>query len=285
VKKIPVIPSKDGAKISPWPHLRNAIAHYCDNARPHAIYSATEVDFSLAHERIAQIRRETRIAVSVHAFVLGCAAHAASALPMLSAFRVGKKLVCFESLDMGTVIDQHVSKTVRMRLPVVYIVRDAGRKSIAQINWEIRAAARTDLGQNPETAFRRRLTKTPAAVQKVMFRRIIRDPWLHRKFFGTMGFTSTQSPLYAHPLTGFVPNIHSATIAMGNIHQKFMPDENGAPVLRKMLDMTGTFDHDFVDGQLLSRFGFELSRLIENAHGLDEDFVAETNKFKANQSQ
>ena len=274
--------AKDGDyRVSEWPHLRNAVVNACANARPHALYGATEVDFSAAYERLSEVRRATRVAVSAHCYVLSCVAKAAAEFPMLHAFRRGKQLICFDAVDVGTIVDQHARDHLKTRLPVVYIVRDAGRKSVASINWEIRAAARRDLGQQPDNAYRRRLAALPAPVQKAMFRRMLRDPWQHRRFFGTLGFTSTQSPGYHNPLHAFVTTLHSANIAMGNIHRKFVPDAQGQPVVRRMLDVSGSFDHDMVDGMLLSRFGLAASRRIESCDGLDDDFIRETRELAA----
>lgn len=271
----------DNYKITAWPHLRNTVVHACDNQRLHPIYAASEMDFTNAHERIGELRRATRVAVSTHAYVLWCVAQTAAKYPMLHAFRQGKKLITFDSIDVSTIIDQHASDTLRTRLPVVFIVRDADKKSVAQTNWEIREAARSDLSKNPDIAYRRRLTKLPYAVQKIMFRRLLRDPFLHRRFFGSFGFTSTQSPGFDRPLHAFPTNLQSATIAMGNVHQEFRPDENRQPVLRRMMDIAGTFDHDMVDGMLLSRFTYELTKLVESASGLDDEFIRETRELVA----
>lgn len=266
-------------KITPWPVLRNSIAHVTDNARPHTIHGTIQIDVTDAYQRLLEVRRATRVAVSMHSFVLGCVARAAATQPMMSSFRWGNRLVTFDTVDMGTVIDQYATDAMRTRLPVVYIVREADRKSMAQINWEIRAASRRDLGQDPLMKFRRRLSRLPQPVQRVMFRRIMRDPWQHRRVFGTFGFTSVQAPGINYPAHAFVTNLFTGTVAMGNHHQAFLPDEQGQPVLRRVLDLSGSFDHDYVDGMPIVAFGRELVGLIQSAHGLDDEFVRETREL------
>jgi hypothetical protein len=266
----------EGFKVSDWPVLRNSIVHVCDNARPHTVFGTTQIDVTEALDRLAEARRATRIAVSMHAYVLGCIAKAAASFPMVHSFRQGKRLITFDAVDVGTIIDQHASDKNRTRLPVVYIVREADRKSIAQINWEIRAASRRDLGKDPLMKFRRGLSLKPQLIQKLTFRRIMRDPWKHRQVFGTLGFTSTQAPGFDHPAHAFVTNICTSTIAMGNLHKAFLPDESGRPILRKVMDITGSFDHDFVDGMLIMEFGRASLALIQSGYGLGEDFVRET---------
>jgi len=271
----------EGFTVTPWPVLRNSIVHTLDNVRPHTVFGSTQIDFTDAYDRILEVRRATRVAVSTHAYVLGCVAKAASEFPMLRSHRQGKKMIRFDTVDVGTIIDQFASDTLRTRLPVLYIVRDADRKSIAQINWEIRAAARRDLGQDPMMKFRRRLSRLPQAVQKIVFRRLMQDPWKHRQVFGTFGFTSVQSPDYHHPAHAFVSNICNGTVAMGSLHQSFLPDAEGRPVLRRVLDISGSFDHDYVDGMLIMGFGRMANRLIESGYGLDDEFIRETRELAA----
>ena len=271
--------STNGFTLSPWPVLRNSIVHTCDNARPHTVYGSTQIDFTDAYERIREVRRATRVSVSIHAFVLGCVAKAAAEFPMLRSHRQGKNLVRFDTVDVGTIIDQVASDAMRTRLPVLYIVRDADRKSIAEINWEIRAAARRDLGNDPMMKFRRRLSRLPQLAQKVIFRRLMNDPWKHRQVFGTFGFTSIQSPGYNLPAHAFVTNICNGTVAMGNLYQSFLPDSEGRPVLRRVLDISGAFDHDYIDGMLIMSFGRLATKLITSGYGLDEEFIRETLEF------
>ncbi len=271
----------EGFTVTPWPILRNSIVHTLSNARPNTVYGSTQIDITDTYNRILEVRRATRVGVSMHSFVLGCVAKAASEFPMLRSHRQGKKMIQFDSVDVGTIIDQFASDAMRTRLPVLYIVRDADRKSIAQINWEIRAAARRDLGQDPMMKFRRRLSRLPQPVQKVLFRRLMNDPWKHRQVFGTFGFTSVQSPDYHNPAHALVPNICNGTVAMGSLHQSFLPDAEGRPVLRRVLDISGSFDHDYVDGMLIMAFGRTANRLIQSGYGLDDEFIRETRELAA----
>ncbi len=270
-----------GFTVTPWPVLRNSIVHTLENARPNTVYGSTQIDFTESYERILEVRRATRTAVSIHAYVLGCVAKAASEFPMLRSHRQGKKLIRFETVDVGTIIDQFATDAMRTRLPVLYIVRDADRKRMAEINWEIRSASRRDLGKDPMMKYRRRLSRLPQLVQKVIFRRLMNDPWKHRQVFGTFGFTSIQSPGYNHPAHAMVTNICNGTVAMGNLHRSFLPDNQGLPVLRQVLDISGAFDHDYVDGMVIMGFAKLAERLISGCYGLDDDFIRETRELAA----
>ena len=66
--------ASSGFTVSSWPVLRNSIVHTCDNARPHTVYGSTQIDFTEAYHRILEVRKATRVAVSIHAYVLGCVA-------------------------------------------------------------------------------------------------------------------------------------------------------------------------------------------------------------------
>ena len=56
-----------------------------------------------------------------------------------------KQLITFDDADISTLIDKRFPGGVRM--PAVYTVRQAQNKSLAQINFELRQAMRTDQSQ------------------------------------------------------------------------------------------------------------------------------------------
>jgi len=66
---------------------------------------------------------------------------------------------------------------------------------------------------------------------------------------------------------------------MGNIHRKFLPDAAGQPALRHVMDLSGVFDHDMVDGMAIARFTLTLVNLLTGCHGLDDEFIRETREL------
>jgi pyruvate/2-oxoglutarate dehydrogenase complex dihydrolipoamide acyltransferase (E2) component len=112
-----------------------------------------------------------------------------------------------------------------------------------------------------------------------------RNPIFLKKVQGTMGLTSLQRQEFNRSFHGFPPNIFTLTFAVGSIVDRFLPDANGQPVLRRMLCLSGGADHAVVDGMDLARFSERFARLLESADGLDDSFVSETRRLKQGASR
>jgi pyruvate/2-oxoglutarate dehydrogenase complex dihydrolipoamide acyltransferase (E2) component len=261
-----------------WSPLRNAILSVLRQHRPHTVYGFVEVDVTDTLTALRKCQRMTRIAASFHAFILFCIAKAANEHPAVHTFRYGKKLITFKDVDIGTLIEKRVPG--HGRLPVQYIVRGANQKTLAAINWELRRAARSDPTRDPNVRLRRRVATMPGIVRRLVSWRIGKSPFLLKKFHGTIGLTNVQRQDLRTPFFALPPNIFTLTIAIGSITDRFFPDEDGRPVLRRMLCLTGGADHAVLDGMTLARFSERLTKLIESGAGLDESFVKETRQFR-----
>ncbi|MBS4045009.1 MAG: 2-oxo acid dehydrogenase subunit E2 [Alphaproteobacteria bacterium] len=263
-----------GYQTRPWPIVRNALISVLKQHRPHTVYGFGEVDITEALERISRYRRDLRIAVSLHAFVAYCLVQAVQRHPVMHTYRRGKDLICFDDIDLGTAIDRRLPGGVR--LAVGYTIRAAQRKSLAEINMELRHATNIDLGSDDTVKLRRRVAALPGFIRNMISRRIMRDPTLLKRFHGTLGLTNLQSPGVPNAFHALPPNIFTYTAAIGSI-----VDRGG----RKILCLSGGADHAIVDGLPLSRFAATLTHLLQSAAGLDDSFVTETRRLLVAESQ
>jgi pyruvate/2-oxoglutarate dehydrogenase complex dihydrolipoamide acyltransferase (E2) component len=261
----------------PWPPLRNAIVSVLRQHRPHTVYGFGEVDVTDVLTELHRYQRAAGIAISFHAFILYCIVRAAEEHPAVHTYRFRKKLITFEDIDVGTLIEKRVPG--QGRLPVQHVVRAANRKSLAEINWEIRTASRSDPTKDPNVRLRRRVAGLPGIVRRIVSWRIGRSPFLLKKFHGTIGLTNLQRPGIQSPFFALPPNIFTLTMAVGSITDRFLPDASGQPRLRRMLCLTGGADHAVIDGMSLARFVERLIQLIESATGLDESFIEESRRL------
>jgi hypothetical protein len=165
------------------------------------------------------------------------------------------------------------------RLPVQYVLRAANRKSFAEINWELRQAARRDPESDPNVQLRRRVARLPGFVRRYVSWRIGRNPFWLKKFHGTMGLTNLQRPNFHAPFFALPPNIFSMTMAIGSITGRYVPGPEGRPALRRMLCLSSGADHAILDGMTLARFAERLTQLIQSAAGLDESFIEESRRL------
>lgn len=260
----------DGFQAQPWPIVRNALISVLNQHRPHTVYGFGEIDVTNALALISRYRRELRIAVSFHAFVAYCLAQAARQHPVMHTYRRGRSLIRFDDIDVGTAIDRRLPGGIR--LAVGYTIRAAQRKSLAEINMELRRATNIDLGSDPTVQLRRRVAALPGFIRNMISRRIMKDPMLLKRFHGTIGLTNLQSPGVPRSFHALPPNIFTYTMAIGSI-----VDRDG----RKFLCLSGGADHAIVDGLPLSRFAATLTTMLESAAGLDENFISETQRLLA----
>jgi pyruvate/2-oxoglutarate dehydrogenase complex dihydrolipoamide acyltransferase (E2) component len=262
---------------APWPPLRNAVISVLRQHRPDTAYGLAEVDITRALAAIGRHQRELGIAVSLHAFVLYCLARAAAEHPAVLTYRLGRRLISFADADVGTAIEKRLPD--RRRLPVGYIFRGAQARSLAEINWELRQACRSDLTDDPEVRLRRRVARMPEIVRRLVSRGIVRNPFRLRRFHGTIGLTNLQSPGFHRPFFALPPNIFTLTVAIGNVTERLAPEADGSWVRRQMLCLSAGADHAVIDGADLARFARRFTQLLESADGLDDTFVAESRRL------
>jgi hypothetical protein len=201
-------------------------------------------------------------------------AHAAAENPAVLTYRHGRsRLITFEDADVGTIIEKRLPGG-HVRVPVAYVFRAAQRKSLAEINDELRAACRSDLTDDPAVRWRRRMARMPEIVRRAVFHRVFNDPFLLCRFYGNIGLTNVQTPGFHNPLFVFPPNVYTLTFGIGNTTDRWGPPVVGEPARRKMLCLGGGADHAVIDGMGLARFAHRFTRLLESAAGLDDVFAA-----------
>jgi pyruvate/2-oxoglutarate dehydrogenase complex dihydrolipoamide acyltransferase (E2) component len=263
-----------GYSARPWPPLRNAVETVLQLHRPYTNWGFSEADVTLALSRISQFQRQLKCAVSFHAFIIYCLAQAAKKNPNVLCFRYGKQLITFDDADVATVIDKRFAPGVR--LPAVYTVRAAQNKSLAEINYELRQAIRTDQSHTEAVKLRQGLTRKPWFIRRLVGWWMSRNPFVLRKYHGTIGVTSLRTQGFDRPFVALAPNIYTMTVAVGTIAERVCKNAQGEFEARKILCLSAGADHLVIDGAPLASFAQCFIGLIESAAGLDENFIAQS---------
>lgn len=266
---------KPAVREAAWPEIRNALLTFFWQGRPHVIHGTTEVDVTDSLAAIRRIERELRIAVSFHAFAVYCVVQAAMQNPVMHTYRHGRKLLTFEDIDLLSPVDKRLPGGIRV--PVGHILRGAQNKTLAEINWEMRQAVRApDLDDDAAVQARRKLAHSPYWLRRLWAWRCKRNPYLLKQVSGTMLVTNVRSQIAVNPMFAVVGTAHTTSIAIGNITPRLQLNRDGNVIARKMLCLSGTADHDIVDGMGIATFSHLLARLLETGAGLDEAFVEQT---------
>jgi pyruvate/2-oxoglutarate dehydrogenase complex dihydrolipoamide acyltransferase (E2) component len=247
------------------PYKRFAAAAYWSVRHKPTMHGLLEVDVTEPRAILRAHHARTGETLSFTAFLTVCLGKAVDEQKAVQALRQGKrKLVVFEDVDVATRIEHEVDGE---QYVVPYIVRAANRKTVREVHDEIRAAQRADA-----RAELTRLRFVPAALHRPFvwaFTAIAeRQPRLWKKTMGTVGITSVG--MFAHG-TGWgipVPAPTALMLTVGGIGEKEVVVE-GRVVVREMLSLTISLDHNVVDGAPATRFTERLKELVEAGYGLE----------------
>jgi pyruvate/2-oxoglutarate dehydrogenase complex dihydrolipoamide acyltransferase (E2) component len=258
--------SQPDAHVTPFPpYKRFAAAAYWSVRHKPTMHGLLEVDVTDARAWLHAHRDRTGEALSFTAFLTVCLAKAVDEHKEVQALRQGRrKLIVFEDVDVATRIEHEVDGE---SYAVPYIVRAANRKTVREVHDEIRAAQHTA----PRSELSR-LRMVPTALHRPFvwaFTAIAeRRPRLWKQTMGTVGITSVG--MFANGAGWGIP-LPAPTALMltvGGIGEKEVV-RNGQPVVREMLSLTISLNHDVVDGGPATRFSERLKELVESAYGLE----------------
>lgn len=250
--------------------------------RRHHIPILLEIDVTAAREAIHAHKTQTGQGISFTGWIVKCLAQAISEHKYVHALRQGQRqLVIFEDVDV-TIVIERVTDTGE-KLPMPYIIRQANKKTVAEIHAEIRAAQRSSVeGEvqiaSPRAAWMAKLfTILPRFLRDWLFwQPVLRNPFRFKRMMGTVSVTALGIVGQSGMSWGIPIGIHPLIIAVGGIVKRpGIVHEQIA--IREYVGLTILFDHDVTDGAPVARFIRRLQELMTGRYGLDE--VKEGNSY------
>ena len=261
-------------QVLPWPRIRELVVDVMTMGHQvHMAHGMIELDISRPSALITEYKSQIPGGLSFTAFMVYCLAHAVDQHKMMHAYRKGRrKLIIFDDVDVNALLEKR--KPDGSMIPVFYIVCGANRKSLAQINHEMRQASRSDLYDDTGVRRRRQIVRLPRVLRRAIWWWLRRDPARRKQQWGTVGLSNVGSSISARPSWGISISFLTCVLILGGMFDKVYWID-GAAQPRKTLSATITVDHDVVDGAPGARFAETLAQLIEGASGLDNDFLSE----------
>lgn len=256
----------------PFPPLRHLLVDLLDNSRPHINYGIATVDITAAEARRHALQRETREAISFHAWAMHCLARAAIENPIVLTYRHRNQLVTFQSVDLCTVIDRRLPNGVR--IPVAWTLRNADKLGLFATNQALRRAMKGS-DDNHTTAQRRKLLLLPGFLRRWVMRRIFSNPHHMRRFYGNLGLTNLQLPGLNSSFIPLPPSCFTLTVGLGSITREYRLNAQGTPTEHAILHLGGAMDHAVVDGIPAAAFQSRFHNLLSEGFGLDESYLAD----------
>lgn len=239
--------------------------------KAHYVSGFLEVDVTEARRTIKEAKsRGTHI--SFTGWLIKCLASAVKEFPEANAFRKGRSVYVFETVNIGIVVEREFRGEL---VPLPYLVKDCDAKSVHDISREIASAKEGEVGQDLVIGDRQsaRMAKLsvwlPGPLRRLGVRIFMRNPVRKHKIMGTISVTAVgmfgKSGGWPLPIP-----IHPLGVAVGGISRKPLYTGEGDELQpREMLDLTLMFDHDVIDGGPATRFSARLIELMESANGLE----------------
>jgi pyruvate/2-oxoglutarate dehydrogenase complex dihydrolipoamide acyltransferase (E2) component len=199
--------------------------------------------------------------LSTTAFVVSSVARAAAAHPEVHAYRDWRgRLVMHRHVDVQTLVEV---PTEQGPFGLVHVVRDADVRGVPEISAELRAVK----ADPAATASGRALERLAPVVGRIpgllpLMYRVIGRSVRARSRVGTVQVTAVGMFAGGSGFAIAPPTICSLAVVVGGLSRRPRADGHRV-VVRDVLDLTVTIDHNVVDGAPATRFGADLRRRME----------------------
>lgn len=233
----------------------------------HNMYAQIELDVTDIRQRLRSQRREGRN-VSFFGFLLSAIAKTIDENRELNHIRCGKRIYCFNEVDIQTAIEL---KHDGISIPRIYLVKDAAKKTMMEITLEIENAKKSwkesgSTGEDDKWAKRwiKFASILPKWLIKFIIRQFSKNPFKLKKRFGTTYVTSVSgfTDVSGFIIPYFGGQNRPLAFAIGNIVKK--PGVINSEIkIREYLSLTISINHDLVDGAPAARFVNRLKQRIE----------------------
>lgn len=242
---------------------RAATANLRSFQRKPMVHGLIEVEVTKARAFIQRHKARTGETLSFTAFIIACMAKAIDEHKPVQAYRWGwRRLIVFDDVDVAIVIERDVAG---QKVPLLYVIRAANRKTFQQIHREIRAIQARDPAKSV-LGFSALPLVPPVLFPRILYRTLRTFPWLHKRVVGTVGITAVG--MFGSGSGWGIPTAASTlALTLGGIAPK-PAVVDGRIAIRDLLCITVSFDHRIIDGAPAARFTDRLRELIESGYGL-----------------
>lgn len=228
----------------------------------HNFFGLLEFDVTSLRKELREQRSNGK-GGSLFSFLLKVIGRCLEEVPQLNAMINLKKETQFNEVDIDIPIEILEKDMIYNKQ---YIVRDINSKTLEEVNAEIDHAKYSTDESSSYLASKwsqNLLALLPARLVLFLFRSILKNHELVRKFSGTVFVTSVSMfssvPGFIIPYSG---GPKAVSFAIGSVQKKPVVRNNEIQI-REMMNITATFNHDLVDGAPAARFINRLRKYIE----------------------
>ena len=247
--------SKKGYSSRPLSFNRKMVIASVANNRKNAIHCVTEIDISIAREKIRIHTEQTGTRLSLTGYIVKCLAETLTDYPELNAFRRRNRIIQLEDITISVLVEREIGGE---KVPEPLAIHSADKKSLEQVTGEIREAQRhsgNQVGNLNNTSWIRFI---PGFLLKSFVRVADRNIKMAKRY-GKVAVTAvgmhSDSPLW------FIPHgTATVMLTVGSILKK-----DG----REFLCVTASFDHELIDGAPATRMMNSFMQVMQNGYLVD----------------
>ena len=231
-------------------------------ARKSTIHSLCAADVTLPRQMMREHRERTGEKLSFTAYIVYCLAQVVKEHPHLNAFRRGNRLITLDDVTVSVLVEREISGE---RVPEPLAIEAAQSLTFREINDLIRSArtrSESALGGFSGMTWIRHI---PGFLLKAFVRLADRNISLAKRY-GKVAVTAVG--MFSREPVWFIPHgSGTVLITVGSI-EKRMVFTGEKHEEREFLCLTGSFDHDIVDGAPAARFMNQFLETLKSGMGL-----------------
>jgi pyruvate/2-oxoglutarate dehydrogenase complex dihydrolipoamide acyltransferase (E2) component len=198
-------------------------------------------------------------------YVLFCFGQLLHRYPNLFSMRWGNRWVQFDNADILTVIEREEKDGVKV--PMSYIVRDAGRKTYHEILSEVRRAQQSNPEDIHEVRKRRKLLNLPHWLIAWIVAFFQSTPQRYCRYYGNAAFTAPVRGNTNRFSIGVPISSSTTALLLNGQYKKVVKGELGFEE-KDFIGFTFVVDHDIIDGAQGMRIAEDFCSMIESSFGL-----------------
>lgn len=260
-----------------FPKSRRAIVDLLEQSlKRHYTPAFIEIDVTKARELLKERKKSGSERISFLSWVVKCTADTVASNKEAHAVRSGRnKIILFDDVDVSVVIEKRPPGGGET-LAMPYIVRNANRKSIPEINKEL-ISARSEaitgddvkLGADKRTEESKLFLSLPKFLRNLIFwNKLEKNAFLVKEKIGTVVVSSVGMFLRDNDyFWGMNRNIFPLSVLLTSLVKKPAVVDDKI-VIREFLCATIATQHDMLDGAPFTRFISSLKKRITSAEGL-----------------
>ena len=259
--------SHNGYSIVPFPRMRRLMITIGRvTSHKHTIRGLVEIDVTRARQSMREHKARTGENPSFTAFLAACVGHAVDMNKEVHAYRNWRsQLVLFDDVDIQIQVERDMQG---QKFPVPHIVRGANKKTLRDIQEEIRTVQAEPMSGREVKALPW-VTRLPSFARQICLWFMFKNPRLIKEFLGTVGLTAIGMFGDRGGWGIGLPSLHTLGMVVGGIAER-PALVDGKVEAHEYLSVTLNFDHDLIDGAPAARFTQQLMDLIESGYGLGD---------------